>query len=102
MAFMQPEIVYGEWCEIETDHGAFLVPAEDAEGACANAPNGAIAERKQGYGARLSAPGYLDCTEWTVFATEDEARTYLTDTYCECGTGDDPDETCELCQELGN
>ena len=31
-------------------------------------------ENIKGYGARLSAPGYLDCTEWTVFDTEDEAR----------------------------
>ena len=30
-----------------------------------------------GYGARLSAPGYLDCTEWSVFDTEDEANAYL-------------------------
>jgi hypothetical protein len=34
-------------------------------------------ENVKGYGARLSAPGYLDCTEWTVFDTEDEAREYL-------------------------
>ncbi len=35
----------------------------------------------RGYGARLSAPGYLDCTEWTVFDTEDEAREYLEEMY---------------------
>ena len=34
-----------------------------------------------GYGARLSAPGYLDCTEWAVFETEDEAREYLEEMY---------------------
>lgn len=26
-----------------------------------------------GYGVRLSAPGYLDCTEWEVFETETAA-----------------------------
>ena len=36
---------------------------------------------RQGYGARLSAPGYLDCTEWTVFDTEEEAREYLEEMY---------------------
>ena len=36
---------------------------------------------KEGYGARLSAPGYLDCTEWTVFDTEQEAVDYLEETY---------------------
>jgi hypothetical protein len=34
-------------------------------------------QREVGYGARLSAPGYLDCTEWSVFDTEQEAREYL-------------------------
>jgi hypothetical protein len=34
-------------------------------------------QRVHGYGARLSAPGYLDCTEWGVFDTEQEAREYL-------------------------
>lgn len=34
-------------------------------------------EKVKGYGARLSAPGYLDCTDWTVFKTEDEAWNYL-------------------------
>jgi len=34
-----------------------------------------------GWGARLSAPGYLDCTDWSVFDTEREAKEYLRDTY---------------------
>jgi hypothetical protein len=38
-------------------------------------------ENIKGCGARLSAPGYLDCTEWTVFDTEDEAREYLEEMY---------------------
>ena len=31
------------------------------------------------YFARLSAPGYLDCTEWCGFTTLKEAREYLRD-----------------------
>lgn len=38
-------------------------------------------ENIQGYGARLSAPGYLDCTEWAVFSTIAEAERYLDETY---------------------
>jgi hypothetical protein len=45
-------------------------------------------ENIKGYGARLSAPGYLDCTEWNVFETEQEAREYLEENYSE----DDEDE----------
>jgi hypothetical protein len=40
-------------------------------------------ENIKGYGARLSAPGYLDCTEWSVFDTEREAREYLDEYYPE-------------------
>lgn len=29
-------------------------------------------ENVMGYGFRLSAPGYLDCTEWEVFAHKDQ------------------------------
>jgi len=32
---------------------------------------------RPGFGARLSAPGYLDCTDWQVFETEKEARKHL-------------------------
>jgi hypothetical protein len=35
----------------------------------------------EGFGARLSAPGYMDCTEWCVFETEEEATTYLVEMY---------------------
>ncbi len=43
----------------------------------------------EGYGARLSAPGYLDCTEWMVFESEAEARRELCDMY----------ELCPVCGE---
>ena len=32
-------------------------------------------------GARLSAPGYLDATPWSTFATLREAREYIVDVY---------------------
>jgi hypothetical protein len=34
-------------------------------------------ENIKGYGARLSALGYLDCTEWSVFDTREDAEKYL-------------------------
>ena len=42
----------------------------------------------QGYGARLSAPGYMDCTEWTVFPSKKQAQDYLNEEYPE-----EPEET---------
>ena len=35
----------------------------------------------EGYGARLSAPGYMDCTAWTVFKTREEAEEFLREEY---------------------
>jgi hypothetical protein len=46
---------------------------------------------REGYGARLSAPGYLDCTEWCVFDTPEEAQEYLTEMYGEDEIGEDED-----------
>lgn len=45
-----------------------------------------------GFGARLSAPGYLDCTEWSVFDTEEEARQYLVEMYDADNEEDGEDE----------
>lgn len=46
----------------------------------------------KGYGARLSAPGYLDCTEWTVFDTEGDAREYLAEMYGDADADEDEPE----------
>jgi hypothetical protein len=47
----------------------------------------------EGYGARLSAPGYMDRTEWTVHETEAEASEYLDETYPD--EDEDEDESDE-------
>lgn len=49
----------------------------------------------EGYGARLSASGYLDCTEWSVFDTPEEAAQYLADQY-----GQEEEEDKYECAEL--
>ena len=36
-------------------------------------------ELREGWGARLTAPGYLDCTPWSVFDTREEAEASLRD-----------------------
>lgn len=38
----------------------------------------------------MSAPGYMDCTEWAVFDTVAEANEYLNEMY-----GDDEEESDE-------
>ena len=101
MGFMQKQVTgLEDWAEVETNCGTEFVPIEqlgikltdnlDAE----SLERARIALRDyvegskildyqivKGYGARLSAPGYMDCTEWTVFDTELEAYDYLEQTY---------------------
>jgi len=102
MSFMQKQITNKQaWIRVETSHGTEFIDAvslglnlrdsqtethpltdkerEQAVSALSDYCEGTIQEWEtiRGYGARLSAPGYLDCTEWTVFDTAEEAQTYL-------------------------
>ena len=87
MSFMQPEIVFGPWVEVDGPSGTEWIDAdlvgqvEEYHGSPIPIPEpfATYTENKtatdiktvQGWGARLSAPGYLDTTPWTVFETED-------------------------------
>lgn len=100
--FMQRQITrFQNWLRVETTHGMEFVsvaetslfvrdsvtqthPMTDAERQETVAKIRTYTtgepqswENVTGYGARLSAPGYLDCTEWSVFDTEEEANAYL-------------------------
>lgn len=95
MAFMEQQIEHGEWYEVETNHGTEWLPVDvigdiSDESELSDYVEGTEIHsytRREGYGARLSAPGYMDCTDWCVFDTEQEAQEYLDETY-----GDDSDE----------
>jgi hypothetical protein len=96
MSFMQRQITDKRtWLEIDGPNGITFVDAQDAPDVAiaVNLGNDSRAEElalefyegpqifsvelKEGFGARMSAPGYLDCTEWTVFDTAEEAEQYL-------------------------
>src|SRR5262249_27430880 len=97
---MEPEVVFGSWLAVETDWGVEYVserevgyiglePGESMDSACPECQRARRALRPylmgrpeevtliKGYGARISAPGYLDCSEWLVFPSEAEALEYL-------------------------
>lgn len=88
MSFMEPQIAYGNWWKVETTAGTEFVDADilskDELGECCEGEiiDGEI-EKIVGFGARLSAPGYLDCTPWDVLGTYQEAENYLRETYPE-------------------
>jgi hypothetical protein len=104
MAFMERETLLTDWFEVDTTMGTCWVPTDVAhEDALDDFVEGEIHEvtrRDQCWGARLSAPGYMDCTDWCGgFATEEEAEAYLVEMY-----GDDEEESeeealCGLCGE---
>ena len=88
----EKQIEYGEWYVVDGPLGTEFIQAElvgDIElptgpceipqalrDFCENTTADQI-ERRTGYGARLSAPGYLDCTSWVLFDTASEAAEYL-------------------------
>lgn len=110
MAFMVPQFESGEWVEVETTEGVTFIPPGlvtlpdeadfdndgdfDQEGY-----NDAAAEivrdyiggefisvsTRQGVGARLSAPGYLDSTDWSVYDSYAEAVEGIADDVLEDG-----------------
>jgi hypothetical protein len=105
MPFMKQQIIFATWYEVDTTHGIFSIPTdvvgnleydEEQEDYTEESKEALLQylevfktsdihsiEERKGYGARLSAPGYMDCTEWTVFNTEDEAQAYLDENYPE-------------------
>lgn len=93
MPFMERQITRKlEWYKIETTQGTSFVCVEDV-GKVEIADSDALQpycegeieswEIVKGYGARLSAPGYLDCTEWAVFDTPVQAEAYMDEYYPE-------------------
>jgi hypothetical protein len=98
MGFMEKQITGKErWAIVETNCGKEAVPIEQLNIALPYRVSGFVAAcarilrdylegseifdviEREGYGARLSAPGYLDSTDWTVFDTAKEAEDYLDD-----------------------
>jgi len=97
MEFMQKQTTdQKRWLEIDGDHGTAFVQYDAVylsqnQKTCAPQKADLQAfydgdeiysiEIIDGYGARLSAPGYMDCTAWAVFETPEEARKYLNETF---------------------
>ena len=70
--FMETQVTEREqWIRYEDRDGStVLIPSEYYE---AHSDHAEV-EKVWGYGVRESAPGYLDCTEWTVYDTLEEAE----------------------------
>lgn len=102
MSFMQREIYAGDYFRVNTSHGTEFVPAD----VVGNKPDNVhvselrdylsgkpddedeTIEVETGWLARMSAPGYLDCTDWGAYETEQDAEDALTEMF-----GDDEDDS---------
>lgn len=92
MAFMKPEITEKmDWAAVETNNGTWWVPFDVlSKSEAANVRGGDFepllqytegtrvyndqSSVKKGYGVRLSAPGYMDATDWEVYGNLKEAQ----------------------------
>jgi hypothetical protein len=93
MAFMLPEYTEDKlWWNIDGTSGVLLLPQD--EFTCDQALVEYIGEPWEieelaGVGVRLSAPGFLDCTDWDVFNTLEKARKFVQEHWeCDPDTGD--------------
>lgn len=131
MAFMEPDYFHGTMFLIETDNGERTLIPDDLMGGISKRlarklaagetveihPDGSgsrylavyvecgkpvAIERFTGYFCRLSAPGYMDRTEWDgPFPTLEEARDHIAefhDACADCGNDlADEGNTCAAC-----
>lgn len=90
MAFMVPQYDKTEMWSVETTCGTELIPCDVAEGNSDGLADylegkqleGAEIEKTAGWFCRLSAPGYMDCTEWSgPFETIEEAKAEIESMY---------------------
>lgn len=86
MPFMRPQTRFDNWLVTPFD----CIP----EGHVTDLKDALNGEVVSGWCARLSAPGYMDCTEWVgPFDTELEAALELERMYrYDCGDGEDEAE----------
>ncbi|MCK9569034.1 hypothetical protein M0R72_08840 [Candidatus Pacearchaeota archaeon] len=78
--FMSPSLEYGPYVIVENRGGeSRLLPADCRD---LRDPEERITERRTGYYARLSASGYLDCTDYETIDSVDDVETFF-DTWCE-------------------
>lgn len=85
--FMEPEMFQGSMWVGESMHGSFMYPANYFSKEQVISEEGGEdsiyeLELQEGIWARMSAPGYLDSTDWGgPFESEEEAEQYLEEMY---------------------
>lgn len=88
MAFMEKEITKKmTWFQVQTDditRGLVSYPSNQftkVEVSKLENVNMEDVKEIKGYGGRMSAPGYLDCTDWAVYDSSEAAEADLDEYY---------------------
>lgn len=88
MSLMRPQTWYGSYTEIDTTERTYFIPSDFIPTGLAKRyyrhyVQGEIQtiETKTGWLGRMSAPGYLDCTEWEPGESEAELLETLNELY---------------------
>jgi hypothetical protein len=97
MSFMKKQVYLGFYYRVETGNGNVVIPADvqtwpepkmmyEALQQYCDAPIDGEPDDfeyvyAEGWLARMSAPGYMDCTDWTAHASEQLANEYLDEMY---------------------
>jgi hypothetical protein len=68
MPFMVPHFLHDIFSRIDEDGETRWIPSRHV---CQDMK---VLESREGHGVRLSANGYLDCTDWEIFDTADLAQ----------------------------
>jgi len=84
---LKPDIQHGEWWSVDSDvlcgddeqlhFPSDLFTKEQVFDMFADHVTRDDIELEKKWGARMSAPGYLDSTTWALFDTEEEAKEHL-------------------------
>ena len=96
MSFMQKEIFHGLYFAVDTSCGTEVVPSDVIGRTCSTdvsalldylegkpLDDDELVECKEGWLARMSAPGYMDCTAYGAYPSAQAADAALEEMYGE-------------------
>jgi hypothetical protein len=98
MSFMEPQLIFDDWIEVDGPngidfipadlvgeigryHGPYVIPTPAALRDYTENETVSTIKKIKGWGIRMSAPGYLDCTPWAVYGSVLEALEGLVQQY---------------------
>ena len=89
---MEPEVYYAHFYRLESRGETVIVPADVLDEEISSMPDAVVHDEGMKHAVRLQRPGYIDCTEWELFDTEEEAEARAAEMSAEDNDEDDEDE----------